>query len=339
MNNPAATTVLPAEHLVIINSNLRVWSGTVKVERDQDLPDVDKDKMPPKALMSDGRKVLVDPKELAGMESVRKAIERFLKAEGFSFAGTGIAVSSDRAKDFIDALPGFEGDFQQALDKLIARLPEAYQEQEEKFPDWAFILAQARPTEMQVRNRCKFGISIFRMAAPDGDNPGSLANQHYREMAEQALPDMLQSIQDGAEKLLTKVKGKSKLLQSQLDGIRKLVRKLKAFAFLHPDVGPAADSLQDVLDHMPAQGTLNMTNTYTAVSVLTELANPHQLLAKGKALLQDYLAEAKQTSVQPELAIPAMPEEAADTTEVAPAVVPTNTAPRLGRRRCLTVTL
>jgi len=335
MINATTHQSIPSNHLVIINSNLQIWSGTVKVQREQDLPDVDKDKLPPKTLVSDGRKVLIDPKELAAMESVRKAIERFLKEEGFSFRGAGgIAVTHERYEAFMAKSPEFEQDFKDALETLIKRLPEAYQAQEDKYPDWAFMLAQSRPTDTQIRNRCKFGLGIFQLAPPDPQNPSSAGNAYYQDMLGQALPEMLKSISSGADKLLEKVRGKSRMLQSQLDNVRRLVKKLKAFGFLHEDIAPAANALDSMLTKLPAQGTLNMANTLLCVTVLEQLANPHQLLANGKAALEDHLQQAEDLFVQPELSIPAT-----DDTTVADPVPTTPVVSAPARRRGLTMTM
>lgn len=335
MINPTTHQTLPSNHLVIINSNLQVWSGTVKVQREQDLPDVDQDKLPPKTLVSDGRKVLIDSKELAGMESVRKAIERFLKEEGFSFRGAGgIAVTHEKYEEFMAKAPEFEQNFKDALDTLIKRLPEAYQAQEDKYPDWAFMLAQSRPTDTQIRNRCKFGLGIFQLAPPDPKNPGSTGNAYYQDMLDQALPEMLKSISAAADKQLEKVRGKSRMLQSQLDNVRGLVKKLKAFAFLNDDIAPAADALAAVLTKLPLQGTLNMANTLLCVTVLEQLANPHQLLANGKAALEDHLQQEDDLFVQPELSIPAT-----DDVTVADPVLTTPVVSAPARRRGLTMTM
>lgn len=305
MINNTHEVVIPATQLVMISSNIQIWSATTKVEREHDLPDVSADALPPKQLVTDGRKTLIDSKELAPLENVRKSIERFLKQKGFSFMGSGIAVTQERAAEFLQVLPMYRQQFADALDELCQNLNASYEAQEEKFPDWAFMLGQARMTEAQVRQRCRFGINIYRMSMPEPGTPDSPANACFKDMAEQALPSLMESIRADAASQLEKVRGKSKMIQSQLLGVRSLVEKMEGFAFLDPTVGPAAAALTEILARMPTTGSLSMTNTTLCVSVLEMLVSPHQLLANGRAALEDQLQSAKDLSVQPELGIPA----------------------------------
>ena len=314
-------SIVPAEKLVIVSSRIRIWSGTIKVSREEDLPEI-QGQMPPKEIMSDGRKTLIKPIHFAGMENVRKRIDRSLKDEGFPYVGVGTAISRAKAEAFTKDLTGYEQDFQVALDDLCSHLPDFYQEMiDDAGPSWAEFLSQSRLTEDQVRRRCKFGMAIYRMAAPDVDDAMGL----YGATMDEALPSMLASVRKDAYKILDRVRGKTKMLQSQRQAVVKLVDKLKAFAFLDPRVGPTATGLRSVLDRLPQAKTLGEGDAAITVSVLQQLTHPRDILEHGTGVVD---AIRSQQTYQLDLSDPhpGADQEEPDTTDDveadAPAAVP-----------------
>lgn len=314
---------IPAEQLVIISNRIRVWSGTIKITRESDLAAIN-GQLPPKTIVSDGRKTLVESKHLAGLEGVRKSIERFLKAEGFSYVGCGVAVTGEMAQRFLQELPKFEQQFNDALNDVCQNLDGYYQEMETKAGTWSSILSQSHLTAQQVRGRCQFGMNIFRMAAPD-DNPNSAASSQYRDTMAEALPSLLESVAKDASKLLSACKGKSRMLQAQLSAIRRLVGKLKAFAFLDPRVGPATSGMQAVLSQMPTTGVLNEVNASMCVAVIDQLTRPQSIIEHGTGVIADtYSMPSSQTmtSDQSELSLAVLMETSLPAHTTKPAAKP-----------------
>jgi len=294
MSNSIQGTI-PAEQLVVMSNRIRVWSGTVKISRESDLAAI-KDELPPKNLASDGRWTLIESKHLAGLESVRKSIERDLKDEGFSYVGCGIAVTTEKCQRFLAALPNYEQDFNTALDDVCRNLQKFYQEMLDKAGTWKQALIDSQLTPQQVKDRCQFGMAVFRMASPDMD-PDSVASQQYRNTVSEAFPALLDSVAKDAYRLLDTYRGKSRMLQSQLENIRKLVTKLKAFAFLDPRVGPATAGMQAVLANMPVTGVLNEVNASMCVAVLEQLVRPETIIQHGVGVIADVTSQ-RQSSNQ-----------------------------------------
>ena len=285
MSNNINEGTIPAEQLVVMSNRIRVWSGTVKISRESDLAAI-KDELPPKTLASDGRWTLIESKHLAGLESVRKSIERDLKDEGFSYVGCGIAVTSEKCRRFLSQLSKYEQDFNTALDDICRNLDTFYQEMADKAGIWKQALVDARLTPQQVKERCQFGMNVFRMASPDND-PNSIASRQYRSTVSEAFPALLDSVAKDAGRLLETYRGKSRMLQPQLQNIRKLVAKLKAFAFLDPRVGPATAGMQAVLANMPVTGVLNEVNASMCVAVLEQLVRPETIIQHGVGVIAD----------------------------------------------------
>jgi hypothetical protein len=322
-------TTIPAEQLVIITPRIEIWSGSVKLVRDTDLHQVN-GQLPPKGLVSDGRKQLINTTPLRPLHNVRKQIERSLKAEGFAgLVGTGIAVTAQKAESFLQELPKYEQEFEAAREGLIKHLPQHYTDQENLYPAWQGMLQSARLSGSEVRSRCKFGVAVFRLAPPDPD-PQSKATQLYTQMTESALPTLMQDIAVDAEELLQRFKGKSCVKQSQVLPVKRLVRKLKGFAFLDPRVQPVAAGLLSVLDSLPQTGALNAPQTACCVTVLSQLMNPTMIISHGIGVIAHNAMPSSHEAIQNELPID---EEALSV------VVPPHTAPAPTRRRGFSVAL
>jgi len=326
-------TMVPAEQLVIITPRIEIWSGTVQIQRDSDLKPVS-GQLPPKGLVSDGRKQLIDPAPLRPLYNVRKNIERSLKEDGFTgLVGTGVALTARQAEAFIARIPEYRKAFEEAVDDLVLHLDDHYLEQEKRFPAWAGMLASARLSESAVRGRCRFGVAIFRLAPPDPARPDSEASKLYEEMTSQALPSLLQGIGDEATALIGRVEGKARLRQSVAEAIRRLVAKLKAFAFLDPRVQPAAASLTDIVSRLPMQGPLDPVQASSCLTVLKQLAKPDQILVHGVGVLQDLKNQQSQGSLEleeEESQVEAVESGAA--IKATPPITPPQPAPAAPRR-------
>ena len=277
------TTTIPAEQLVIINPRIEIWSGTVQLDREKELPNAGP--QPPKALVSDGRKLLVPKLALNPLNNVRKQIERALKSDGFRYEDIGIALTPHKAEGFLAQWPSFEQSFRSALDALVKNLDQHYADQEALYPAWASMLSTSRLSAAEVRHRCKFRVSVFRTAPPDTKDLASAANQHYDNMMQNALPVLLEDIAGDAKELVTKFQGRARVKQSQVDPVKHLVSKLKGFAFLDPRVQPFAAGLTAVLDTLPVTGALSTSEVALCITVLQQLANPAMIVSHGTGVI------------------------------------------------------
>lgn len=284
---------VPAEQLVIITPRIEVWSGTVQVQRDRDLTQVN-GQLPPKGLVSDGRKALIGPEPLRPMLNVRKSIERTLKQDGFTgLVGTGIAVTADKANEFLEKVPAFKKEFDDAVQSLVDNIDQHYESQETLYPHWAQMLKSSRLAGEEIRSRCKFSIAVFRLAAPDPTKANSAANDHYQQMTQDAVPTLLGDIARDAAELMPRFEGKSSVKQTQVVPVWRLVDKLLNFAFLDPRIQPSASSMRTILDGISTTGPLNPTETTLCLTILQQLAKPATLLTHGSGVIRDLKAPTK----------------------------------------------
>lgn len=275
--------------LVLYHPLIEIWSGTVRLHRDDDLKEA-REHLPPSAIVSDGRKRLVRKEALRTLLAVRKRVDRLLHGKGFSFMG-GIAVPESRCSEIEAELPKLEQDFNQALDVLCGNLESEYQALRNEYPEWSTMLARSALDEKVVRSRCNFRVVPLRVAPPDSSISDAAANR-FNSIAGAALPTLLRDIAGDAEWIHTNsFKGKGRVSAKTAQVVRRLVDKLSAFSFLDPRVGPMSAALHNLMRSMPSTGYLSIPETASVVMVLNSLSDPEGLITYGVASIPTDIAD------------------------------------------------
>lgn len=287
----------PISKLVMFSPQVSIWSGTLKIDREQDYRDI-ASTLPPQQFASDGRKNLVHQKYLAGPRKFRKQLERLLKSQGFSLIGDCVAVNEDRAKTVLDALPALEAGFNAEVESLIGSLQAAYEDQVDKAPvEWKELLMKGRLTEDEVRKRFSFKVGVFKITAPAEDDTNPINAHFANTIMENATPRLMEEVAAEARDIFftsfcvpvdpNNPKGKRRfkdsVTQASVKQLNKLVDKLSDYAFLDARVYPTVTSLRIILSDLPATGPLNAQQTSTCTTVLRQLMEPETTLGIGEA--------------------------------------------------------
>lgn len=276
------TTLL--EGMVLYHPMIEIWSGTVRVLRDQDLKEVST-RLPPADLVSDGRKRIVRKDPLRPLLAVRKRVDRMLHTVGFPFMG-GIAVPEGSCVEIEAALPDLERTFNDTVDQLCSNLQAEYLIHREQYPDWADMLKDSELGEAAVRVRCRFDVVSHRVAAPDS-NVSATAASRFNKIANAALPSLLDDIaRDADEMYKNSFKGKGRVAAKTAAMVIRMVDKLKAFSFLDPRVAPMSEALGKPLCALPSSGHLSPSETAAVCTVLHTLRDPDRLIEQGSAAIR-----------------------------------------------------
>ena len=293
--------------LVLITSNTRIWSGGPKLTREEDLSEV-KDRLPPSAMVTDGRKNLVKPSALAPFHAIRKRLERLLRSEGYPLMSDAFAVPVTELDRILKKIDELESEFNAEIPVFLDALPQHYQAQIDEFPDWADQLRSGQLTRTQIASRLQFSVGVFKMAPPDADDAGSSRNRQYTNIVNGAVPALLNDLADKAQQLLKGPIGQRLCVtQTQHAQVRRLVEKLDAFGFLDHRVGPTAAALDDMLSVIPATGPLSAGNTAVLRVVIQQLADPDTLLQQYTADEGDDDSAPAPAAVAPVVSAPAAP--------------------------------
>jgi hypothetical protein len=269
--------------MVLYYPMIEVWSGTVKVSREQDLAAA-KANLPPATIVSDGRKRLISQKPLRPFLAVRKCVERLLGSHGIRLLG-GYAVPVSATAEIEAQLPELEREFLEARADLVSNLDRHFDdwvaEMEEEFPGWGDMLRRNRTDPLTVESRCCFHVGCIRAETPDATTSAGAASR-FHAIANSALPTLLQETADRADELLTEFQGKVSTTQRAVTAVRKLVDKLGTFSFLDQRVRPMVEVLEGQLNLLPKTGPLNANATTMLFWVVRQLADPQAMLDHGE---------------------------------------------------------
>lgn len=294
----------PITRLIIFTPIINVWSATVKVDRDEDLKDV-KDKLPPKSLVSDGRKSLIDLRLLTPFNTIRSKVQRYLHGMGFAITPNAYAVPADKVDEVTDELNAFSKEFEDLVPDFIANLPAAFEEHIAKEPQWRELIERNRPDPVDVKTRMVFKIGAYRMAPPDAD-PNSRLSRSFGDAID-AVPSLLGDIADSATKLLQGPLGTGKRIgHAHSNALRGLVGKLESFGFLDHRVNVAAQTLDSMLAIVPASGQLSQGNLGVLRTICQILSDPAEILAQADMDAEDDDADTTTVANAP-VAAPAPP--------------------------------
>jgi len=262
----------PLAGLVLVTADLRIWSGGVKLTREEDLTEV-ASKLPPKGMVSDGRKMLVRPAALAPFHAIRKRLERLLGRVGFKLMPDAWAIPETDCENFLTEVEELESEFNGLIPDFLVSLPRHYAEQEQEFPEWALQLRFGHLTPEQVETRMKFQVGMYRISPPADGN--SRLNRRYDDVVNGAVPALLTDVADKATKLLEGAIGrKLTCTQAHKGQVERLVDRLDAFSFMDHRVGPTASALRSMMGCIPALGPLTPGNTAVLRVICEQLADP-----------------------------------------------------------------
>ncbi len=262
----------PLAGLVLVTADLRIWSGGVKLTREEDLTEV-ASKLPPKGMVSDGRKMLVRPAALAPFHAIRKRLERLLGRVGFKLMPDAWAIPETDCENFLTEVEELESEFNGLIPDFLVSLPRHYAEQEQEFPEWALQLRFGHLTPEQVESRMRFQVGMYRISPPADGN--SRLNRRYDDVVNGAVPALLTDVADKATKLLEGAIGrKLTCTQAHKGQVERLVDRLDAFSFMDHRVGPTASALRSMMGCIPALGPLTPGNTAVLRVICEQLADP-----------------------------------------------------------------
>lgn len=268
------------EQVTLICPVIAAWSGTAKIRRDSDLKAIS-GQMPPKALVSDGAKHLIDSKEISALVTIRKAVQRDLEKIGVPMCGGFLIHSKDVQKAMIVVDHG-EKQFQATLDILVAELPRLYAEQEARFPGWAELLRPHQISGTEVRSRCSYSVAAFKLHEPTQPS-AALA---FRAAEGCVIHSLLESIAKEADRIRkASFIGVTQIGQRPMRAIRDMLGKLESFSFVDPRVYPSCQVAHGILATLPKKGEMSLNETAALDGLLAKLSDPGTVLEHGQAVL------------------------------------------------------
>jgi len=274
-----ATTKVDVTGFTLVHVEINIPTGTARVERLTDLPANIAGGLPPKELLKDGRKAVLDAAVLQPLYNHRKQVHRILLENGTAFFG-GTLVPNEVVGTLASRITAIETEFNEARDLIGPELTRHYAEWEAKHPTWASLFRQNRMTEEEFTSSCRFRIAMLAVVEPESNEASTL----FGKATEAVIPGFLEETARAATKAYeTHAKGRGKITQYGLAAVQALIGRLSAFSLLDPRIAPSGAGYAAILAAMPKTGPLNPRETAQLQGVLHQLMDPSRILAHGQA--------------------------------------------------------
>lgn len=262
-------------NVIVVAPVIRIWSGQVTLRRNEDLCGASG--LPPKGLVSDGAKRIIDPSGLTKLESQRRSVNRDLAVLGIR-SPMGYILTPDQEDVMHASLAGRKAAFETYRDELVQNYDQLCAAWEAKHPGFEQLLRRNRPPVEDIAKAIDFDYALYKVAPVDSEKGKSQFEAIAKATASALINDVASS---AASILKDSFKGRERITQRTVGVVRALVQKLRSFVMFDPRIVPTANALESILDSLPKTGPLDATQTLILGAMLRSISDPDQVVAAG----------------------------------------------------------
>jgi hypothetical protein len=150
------------DRLVVVNLDVRIWSGRKKLTADDLALGAD---VPPEDLVSLGSKRVCDPAPLSGFHRLKKQAERICLAGGTRFL-SGFAIPQALAEAVAKELDALAARFAAQRATFVANYASAVDDWIAQQPRWEAAIRRAVDRASLVESRLAFGYQLYAITPP-----------------------------------------------------------------------------------------------------------------------------------------------------------------------------
>lgn len=317
------------DNVVLFHVSCSLWTGQKKLDQ----RDIDNDL--PKDLGALGHKKTVDPKSLAPMATIKKAMEIILSRCGIRFMGNFYAVPVNRLKEVTAALDSKVTEGNVIRQEFLANYLANVEDWIRRHPKWESRIRPVVVPKHKVADAIRFGYDVFTINAVSGHSDS--VESHSAKMGSQLLQEISEEINELYER---SVLGKDSVNRRIRLPFERLRSKMFGFSFVDPIVLPLVKLIDETLKIFPDDGPITGNELSKLVSTMMVLSDEDKMREYGARIIsgnttdededQDDIAplpiqapvQAVLIDPEPEPAVPASPVVAAPavSTVAAPAV-------------------
>jgi hypothetical protein len=264
-NNMEVQEVL--KKTAILSLTISLWSGKRVLEaedvglRENEIPSV----------VNLGSKKVLDPQKLAPFLALKRQAERLCGSYGVRFLN-GYAIPLEKLGSLEPELKLMEGMFENTLNTFLQEYKTNLAAWETEHPNLAESIRRAAPDEAYLRSRLSFSYQVFSVIPTVGfennleEQVSGLTGQLRKEIRDTARQIWENSLRPENGKMVSR-----KVLRP----IRGLIEKMDGLSYIDSSVAQDADYHKQILNNLPAKGTLSgqaLLQLRSSVLLLSELA-------------------------------------------------------------------
>lgn len=271
--------------VICVNLDVHLWSGRAKL-RASDVRVGDGGALPPEDLASLGSKKIVNPEDISKFEALKKEAERECSKIGVKFLG-GYAIPTDKAKDLAAKLDEIGVRFDQEKAALLSSYDTKILDWVAAHPGWESAIQSATIDRNDVDKKLQFGWQAFRIVeAGDENEPADVLNKGLATTAKGLAGQLYYEISQQAGLVMEKsILGRDKVTQKILSPIRTIRSKLLGLSFIDKRVKPLIETIDHVLEQLPAAGHIEGLGLAAISGLVFILSSEDRMINHGEMVL------------------------------------------------------
>jgi len=235
----------------------------------------------PEDLLSVGYKKVIDPKEVAIFQTLKKNAERLCYKHGARFLG-GFAVESTKAQELTRELKVVKEQYEEARKNFLASYKRKMDEWRNQHPGYESMITDSL-TPGQLEHKLRFGVQTVQVMPVESecsnldDKVSGLGGRVLHEIS-----------QDANRLWDASLRGRDRVSQKVLNPIRAMKEKLDSLSFVDPRLSYMVDHIEGVLAELPKTG-------YMESGDVAKIAGLVLVLARGDG----YISTSEKVAVAP----------------------------------------
>jgi uncharacterized phage-like protein YoqJ len=299
--------------------DVHVWGGKTKLYK-EDLV-LTETELPPDRLANLGTIQVVDPKDIAELNALKRAAERACLRWGSRFLG-GFLESQEKSKELSEILADLKKTFDAVTHRIVTTRHDMIQRWADANPEWSALIVKAADRAIARSHEPYFRYTPINVVAAT-TNPGALAEASVM-IGSQILREISQDAKEAYERSL---QGKESCTRKALGPLVRMREKLYALRFVSVEAVDIIFDIDQVLGALPKTGPLDGTAFESLVALTLRLKNgdvrkgAHSPFSGMRGLedLPDLITEP--VSAHPQMGLP-LPVAVVDTPTLAPVTAP-----------------
>jgi len=266
------------EKLTVIMLDVTTYTGRKSLSK------VEKARMgidAPEDLLSVGYKKVIDPKEVAIFQTLKKNVERLCYKHGARFLG-GFAVEANKAQELMREIKVIKEQYEDARSEFIASYEQKIKAWRSQHPGYESMISDSL-TAGQLKHKLRFGVQTVQVMPVESDC------SNLDEKVEGLGGRVLHEISQDANRLWdASLRGRDRVSQKVLNPIRAMKDKLDSLSFVDPRLSPMVTHIESVLAELPKAG-------YMESGDVAKIAGLVLVLARGDG----YISPSEKVTVEP----------------------------------------
>lgn len=302
--------------------DVHVWGGKTKLYK-EDLV-LTETELPPDRLANLGTIQVVDPKDIAELNALKRAAERACLRWGSRFLG-GFLESQEKSKELGAILADLKVTFDAVTHRIVTTRHDMIQRWADANPEWSALIVKAADRAIARSHEPYFRYTPINVVAAT-TNPGALAEASVM-IGSQILREISQDAKEAYERSL---QGKDSCTRKALGPLVRMREKLYALRFVSVEAVDIIFDIDQVLGALPKTGPLDGTAFESLVALTLRLKNgdvrkgAHSPFSgiRGLEDLPDLITESASSHPQMGLPLPAAEVETPVTTVPVQVIAP-----------------